>query len=79
MRTPFRYLGNGWTDCAETWYVVQDQLARQFTQTKDGVHLNVRTCARAHVPPFPYLENELTDRAEIRQVVRNPLAKVLQK
>ena len=29
MRTPFPYLRNGWTDCAEIWYVVRDQLTRQ--------------------------------------------------
>ena len=26
------------------WYAVRDQLARQFTQTKDGVYLHVHTC-----------------------------------
>ena len=35
------YLGNGWTDCTEILYVVRDQLARQLTQTKNGVHLHV--------------------------------------
>ena len=44
VRTHFPYFGNGWTDCAEIWYVVGDQLARQLTQTEDGVHLHVRTC-----------------------------------
>ena len=26
------YLGNDWTDCAEIWYVVRGQLAKQLTQ-----------------------------------------------
>ena len=55
VRTPCPYLGNGWTDCAEIWFVVRDQLARQLTQTMDGVHLHVRICARADVPRFLYL------------------------
>ena len=66
VRTAFLYLGNGWTDCAEIWYVVRDQLARQLTQTKDGIHLHVHTCARADVPRFSYLGSCLTDCAEIR-------------
>ena len=28
----FRYLGNGWNDCAEICYVVRDPLARRFTK-----------------------------------------------
>ena len=31
VRSPFPYLGNGWADCAEIWYVVRNHLARQFT------------------------------------------------
>ena len=46
MRTPFWYLGNGWTDCAEIRYVIRDQLARQPTQTKEGY---ICMCAPAHV------------------------------
>ena len=45
----FPYLGKGQTDCAEIWYMVKDQLARQFTQTKDGVHLHVQTCPVFHI------------------------------
>ena len=45
------YLGNGWTDCAEVWYTVRDQLGRQFTQTKVVMHLYVR----AYVPLFRIL------------------------
>ena len=26
--SPFAYLGNGWTDCAEIWYVAKDQLVQ---------------------------------------------------
>ena len=54
--TPFPYLGNDWTDCAEIWYVVTDELARQYTQTKDGVHLHVRTCGCA---PFSVSQKRL--------------------
>ena len=43
VRTPFLYLENDWTDCAEIWDVLRDQ-TRQFTQITDGVHLHVRTC-----------------------------------
>ena len=50
MRKPFPYLRNGWTDCHEIWNVVRDQLARQFSQTTDGVHLRVRL--RTYVPLF---------------------------
>ena len=44
VRTPFLYLENGWTDRAEIWYVVRVQLSWQFTSTRAGVHLHVRTC-----------------------------------
>ena len=43
---PFPYLVNGWTDCAEIWYVVRDPLAGRFTEVDDEVQLHVRTCAR---------------------------------
>ena len=42
---PFPYLGNGWTDCAEMWYVVRYLLARRFTEVDDGIQLHVRTYA----------------------------------
>ena len=45
VRVSFSYLGNGRTDCAEIWYVVRDQLAWQFAQTKGiRVHLHLHTC-----------------------------------
>ena len=31
-------------DYGENWHVVRDQLCRQFTQTKAGVHLQVHMC-----------------------------------
>ena len=37
--------GNGWTDCAEIWYVVRKPLARHLTEVDDGVQLHLRTCA----------------------------------
>ena len=33
------YLENGWTDCAEIWCVVRDQLAMRFTKLRGGVYL----------------------------------------
>ena len=41
----FMYLGNGWTDCAEIWFVVRDQLAWHFTKVDCGVHVHIRACA----------------------------------
>ena len=35
MRTPFPYLGNDWTHCAEIWYVVRGPLVMGFTQVMD--------------------------------------------
>ena len=32
--------------------VFRDQAAMHITQVMGGVHLHVRTCARADVPPF---------------------------
>ena len=49
---PFPYLGNGWTDCAEIYYVVRDPLARLFTK-------GWGTLTRAHVyTPFWYTRND---------------------
>ena len=56
---------NSWTDCAEIWCVVGDQLARRFMQVRGGVHLHVRTCIRFSVS---------TNCAENWRVVRDPLA-----
>ena len=39
VRTPFPYLGNGWTDFAEVWYVVRGQLAMQLTQESNSLLL----------------------------------------
>ena len=47
MRNPFLYLGNGWTDCAETWGVVRGPLAMRFT--KDEGYLHERTCNCTHI------------------------------
>ena len=50
-----------------------------ITQVMGGVHLHMRTCARADVPPFLYLGNGWTDCAEIWCVARDPLAKLFAK
>ena len=50
MRTPFSFLGKGWTDCAETWCVVRGPLAMCFTQ--DGWYPHERTCNCTHVKPL---------------------------
>ena len=42
---PFPYLVNGWTDCAEIWYLVRDPLAMRFTEVDYGVQMHMRTCA----------------------------------
>ena len=72
MRTcrcvPFPYLGNGWTDFAEIWYVVRD-LQPFFAKVNGGAQLHVYT-------PFSYLRNGRTDCAKIWYVVRDPLAKL---
>ena len=46
VRTPFSYLGIGWTDCAETWYVVRGSIYA-FTQNGD-----IRKNARVTVHTF---------------------------
>ena len=44
-----------------------------------GVHLHVRTCARADVPPFLYLRNGWRDCAEIWCVVKDQLERLFAK
>ena len=41
---PFPHLGNGWTDCAEIWFVVKDPLAWRFTEVNGGEQVHVLTC-----------------------------------
>ena len=60
-RVPFPYLQNGWTNCAETLYVLRDLLAMPLTRTNGGVQMHVRTC----VFPFPYLGSGWKDCAEM--------------
>ena len=50
--TAFPYLGDGWTDCSELWYVVVGLKAMRFISTRSGEHC---TYARAH--HFSYLSN----------------------
>ena len=45
VRTPFLYLGNGWTHRAEICYVARDLPAMRFTQVMGGVNLHARTRA----------------------------------
>ena len=52
---PFLYPGNGWADCAGTYYVVETHLPGSV---KGGTQLHMRT-------PFSYLGNSWTDCAEI--------------
>ena len=42
---PFPHLGNGWTDCAEIWFVVRDSLAWRCTTANGGVQVHVCTNA----------------------------------
>ena len=69
-------LRNGWVDGDKIWCVFRDQAAMHITQVMGGVHLHVRTLARADVPLFPNLGNGWTDCAEIWYVVRDPLAMI---
>ena len=60
MQGPFLYLGNGWTDCAQTWYAVSSRPYRWLAQLGWGCQH-----ARAHVHvPFLYLRNGCTDCAQ---------------
>ena len=43
MRAPSPYLENGWTHCAEIWYVGRDPLARRVT--RHGWRAYICTCA----------------------------------
>ena len=53
--SPFPYLGNGRTDCADIWYVVSDPLARfLYTKAEGGAQLH---CTRAH--PFSVFRKRL--------------------
>ena len=38
------YLEKRWTDCAEIWCMVTDQLARRCTQASGGIHVQEHTC-----------------------------------
>ena len=74
MCAPFPYLGNGWTDGAEIWFMVRNQLAWHLKK------VNGSTGARAHVRiPLPYLKNGWTNSAETWCVVRGPLAMLFTK
>ena len=41
VRSPFPYLWNGWTDCAENWCVARDTLVWRFTKVNGGVQVRV--------------------------------------
>ena len=68
------YVGNGWTDCAEIWCVVKDQIAMRFTPLRGGMHLHPKRGAHM-CTPFPYLGNGRTDCAETWYAVRGQLAR----
>ena len=72
MRTcaPFLYPGNGWTDCAEIWYVVRDLLDKRFAGVNGGIYVHMCTCA----PLFPYLRNGWMDGGENCCAIRELLA-----
>ena len=55
---PFPYLGNDWTDCVETRFVVRDRLAWRFTKVNGGGEGGACALPGAHVHSlFPYLGN----------------------
>jgi hypothetical protein len=67
VQGPFLYLGNGWTDCAQTWYAVSSRPYRWLAQLGWGC-----PHARAHVHvPFLYLRNGCTDYTQIWYAVRS--------
>ena len=41
--SPFLYLGNGWVDCTEIWYVITDPLASFFFAKAEG-HAPLTVC-----------------------------------
>ena len=45
VRTPFCYLGNGWTNCTETWCVVRVPLAMSFTKDEGYPHERTSNCS----------------------------------
>ena len=54
LRTPFSYLENGWTDCAENWCVIRGLLAIHFAKDGDifpSARVNVHTFK--HIYPLP--------------------------
>ena len=70
--SPFPDLENGWTDCAEIWYVVRDPLARLFAKVNGGAQLH---CTHALAHPFFVSRKRLDGLPEIWYVVRDPLGK----
>ena len=50
VRTPFPYLGNGWTDCAGTWCVVRGPLSMRFKGIEE-----IHTSARVTVHTFKHI------------------------
>ena len=38
------FLGNGWADCVQIWYMGWGSLTKCLPNVMDGVHLHVRTC-----------------------------------
>ena len=37
-------LGNGWVDCVEIWYVLEDPLVTAYAVVTGGISLHLRTC-----------------------------------
>ena len=50
----FPYIGNGWRDCPDIWFVIIDPLAYHFTKGNGGIQVHVCTCTAL----FLYLGND---------------------
>ena len=46
------FLGNGWANCVEIWYVLGEPLVIGYAVVTDGVSLHVRTCRGTPTPRF---------------------------
>ena len=46
------FLGNGWAECIEIWYALEDPLLTAYAVVTGGVSMHVRTCRDTPTPRF---------------------------
>ena len=51
--TPFPYLGNGWTDSAETWCAVRGPIAIPFIKWRISARTHVQLYTLKHICSLP--------------------------